>query len=166
LITNDLLNFSQSTPLFSTSNRSKVVMSISLALREFTIPCRREIRSLLGFSNKSAKKSRNFRCNAQKLSILPRSCPTCWDTTTAVNAVMPHLPLFLHTCDRGRFQDVFGLYPTWPWGNRRFGRFHWACARGALMRAGLHRGVLWASKLAAIFSLGPGPAAHRLPNAP
>jgi hypothetical protein len=57
-------------------------MSNSLALREFTIPSRREIRSLLGFSKKSVKKSRNFRCNAQKPSILPQSCPTCWDITS------------------------------------------------------------------------------------
>jgi hypothetical protein len=56
-------------------------MSISFALREFTIPPRREIRSLLGFSDKSTKKSRNFRCYAQKPSILHRSCPTCWDIT-------------------------------------------------------------------------------------
>jgi hypothetical protein len=56
-------------------------MSNSLTLREFTIPPRREIWSLLGFSNKSVKKSRNFRWNAQNSSILPRSCPTCWDIT-------------------------------------------------------------------------------------
>jgi hypothetical protein len=56
-------------------------MLISFALREFTIPPQREIRSLLGFRDKSAKKSRNFRCYAQKPSILPRSCPTCWDIT-------------------------------------------------------------------------------------
>jgi hypothetical protein len=36
------------------------------ALREFTNSPRREIRSLLGFRNKSVKKSCNFRCNAQK----------------------------------------------------------------------------------------------------
>jgi hypothetical protein len=56
-------------------------MSNSFAPREFTIPPRREIRSSIGFSDKSAKKSRNFRCYAQKPSILPRSCPTCWDIT-------------------------------------------------------------------------------------
>jgi hypothetical protein len=56
-------------------------MSNSFALREYTIPPRRENRSPLGFSNKSAKKSRNFRCYAQKPSKLPRSCPTCWDVT-------------------------------------------------------------------------------------
>jgi hypothetical protein len=42
---------------------------------------RREIRSPLGFSGKSVKKSRNFRCYAQKPSILPQSCPMCWDIT-------------------------------------------------------------------------------------
>jgi hypothetical protein len=46
-------------------------MSNSFALWEFTIPPRRETRSPLGFSDKSAKKSRNFRCYAQKPSILP-----------------------------------------------------------------------------------------------
>jgi hypothetical protein len=75
------LSFSHLTQLFPTSNRPKEVMSNSLALREFTIPPRREIRSLLAFSNKSAKKSRNFRCNAQNPSTLSRSCPTCWDIT-------------------------------------------------------------------------------------
>jgi hypothetical protein len=45
---------------------SKEIMSKSFALREFTSSPRREIRSLLGFRNKSAKKSHNFRCNAQK----------------------------------------------------------------------------------------------------
>jgi hypothetical protein len=54
-------------------------MSNSFALQEFTIPPRRETRFPLGFSDKSAKKSCNFRCYAQKPSILPRSCPTCWD---------------------------------------------------------------------------------------
>jgi hypothetical protein len=56
-------------------------MSNSFALQEFTILPRRETRSPLGFSDKSAKKSHNFRCYAQKPSILPRSCPTCWDIT-------------------------------------------------------------------------------------
>jgi hypothetical protein len=70
------LGFSHSTSLLPTSNRSKEVMLISFALREFTISSRREIRSLLGFSDKSAKKSHNFRCYAQKPSILPQSCPT------------------------------------------------------------------------------------------
>jgi hypothetical protein len=75
------LGFSHSISLLPTSNRSKEIMSTSFALQEFTIPSRREIRSLLGFSDKSAKKSHNFRCYAQKPSILPRSCPTCWDIT-------------------------------------------------------------------------------------
>jgi hypothetical protein len=66
---------------FPTSNWSKGVMSNSFAPQEFTIPPRRETRSPLGFSDKSAKKYRNFRCYAQKPSILPRSCPTCWDIT-------------------------------------------------------------------------------------
>jgi hypothetical protein len=44
-------------------------------------PRRRETRSLLGFSDKSVKKSRNFRCYVQKPSNLPRNCPACWDVT-------------------------------------------------------------------------------------
>jgi hypothetical protein len=60
-------------------------MSNSFALREYNIPPRRETRSLLGFSDKSAKKSRNFRWYAQKPSNLPRNCPTCWDVTLAAS---------------------------------------------------------------------------------
>jgi hypothetical protein len=79
-------------------------------------------------------------------------------TETGDSAVMPRLPRFLHAYDRGRFWGVFCLCPAWPWGNRRFGHIHWACAKGAW--------VLWASKRTATFSPGPGPTAHRLPIAP
>jgi hypothetical protein len=80
-----ILSFNYSISFLPYNNWSKEVMSNSFALREFTIPPWRETRSPLGFSDKSAKKSRNFICFTQKPSILPRSCPTCWDITeTAV----------------------------------------------------------------------------------
>jgi hypothetical protein len=47
-------------------------------------PLEDRARSLLGFSVKSVKKSRNFKFNAQKPSILPHSCPTCWDITESL----------------------------------------------------------------------------------
>jgi hypothetical protein len=86
---------------------------------------------------------------------------------TGGSAVKPRLPRFLHACDRGRFRGVFCLYPAWPSGKPPIRTYPLGLREGCFnAHAGLYRGVLWASKRAAICSPGPGPTAHRLPITP
>jgi hypothetical protein len=95
-------------------------MSNSFALREYTIPPRRETRSPLGFSDKSAKKSCNFRWYAQKPSILPRSCPTCWDVTMICRCPHPDNPRSPSAAGRGHASPIQAR--SWPSISAWFGR--------------------------------------------
>jgi hypothetical protein len=57
-------------------------MAKPFAFREFTNSPRREIWSLLGFRNKSAKNPIISDAMHKRPSILPQNCPTFWDVTT------------------------------------------------------------------------------------
>jgi hypothetical protein len=80
------------------------------------------------------------------------------------NAVIPRLPRFLHV---GKILRRLLPLPSLALGKLPIQAYPLGLREGCFNAcAGLHRGVLWASKWVAIFSPGPGPTVYRLPIAP